>query len=107
MVGGNGLPVAAGGCFGKGGILAGPNRGARTELPLAHHAGIRGGGVWCGLRVEAFDGVGSYREIAEDRGAAQLDEAFSGGAFKVADSEDGLRRAVDVDVHAAAADDEL
>ena len=39
--------------------------------------------------------------------AAQLDGTFGGGAFKVADSKDGLRRVVDVDVHAAAADNEF
>lgn len=70
MVGSHGLPVAAGGCFGEGGILAGPDGGLRTELPLAHHAGIPGGGVWCGLRAQAFHGSGRDGEIGKDSGTA-------------------------------------
>ena len=80
------------------GILAESSRGLRSELPLTHHAG-RGAWVRRGMRVQAFNGTGSYREIGRDRGAAQLDKAVGGGAFKVADSKDRLRRVVKVNVH--------
>ena len=72
--------------------------GLRAKLPLAHHAGVGGGGVWRGLPAQAFDGTRCDGEIGEYGRAAQLYQAFGGTALEIADSEDGLGRAIDVDV---------